>query len=334
MNEPGANQTRRCFLVLGMHRSGTSALTGVMNSLGVDAPGDLLPASQSNRLGYFEAKEVVELHEDLLASAGSGWADPRKFDATDESLTKPYQEKLIAFTQGMEEQTFVLKDPRICRLLPMWLSILENVKTTPLLIVRNPLGVAASLASRNQFPLGITFPLWLRHVLDAEYGTRGMDRAFVRYEALVADGRTQLHRLASQVRDFPHVSDTLATIDRSEMHHDHSDNEVADCDGVSKIISEMAESVLSCHDLLIGNPHDAQAMRALDDIRHRFDDLTEGLGQTIFEFAQHLSGLPALKASLQRLEGIESNLQRMEQTVSWRITAPLRKIGSTGPIGG
>lgn len=328
MDNIDADQELQCFLVLGMHRSGTSALAGLMDSLGISAPGELLPASETNRLGYFEPKEVVQLHDDLLASAGSGWADPRRFEVADESVTAPYREQLMTFVRDMSEKRFVLKDPRICRLLPMWRSILKDHKTTPLLIVRNPIGVAGSLAKRNRFPPSVTFPLWLRHVLDAEYGTRGMDRAFVRYEALVADGQAQLERLSSQVDGIPPVSGTHATLDQSEMHHNHADDEVAGFKGVSKVISEMSGRVLACHDDLIRDPNDAPAMKMLDDIRGRFDDLTEAFGQSVFEFAECLGRLPALESSLKRMEGLEDRLQRMEQTVSWRVTAPLRKIGA------
>ena len=328
MDNIDAHQEPQCFLVLGMHRSGTSALTGLINSLGISAPGDLLPASETNRLGYFEPKEVVQLHDDLLASAGSGWADPRKFEAADERVTAPYRDQLMTFVQNMSERRFVLKDPRICRLLPLWRSILKDHKTTPLLIVRNPIGVAGSLAKRNRFPSSVTFPLWLRHVLDAEYGTRGMDRAFVRYEALVADGQGQLERLSSQVDGIPQVSRIHATLDQSEMHHNHSDDEVVGFSGVSNVISEMSNMVLACHDDLIRDPNDAPAMRMLDDIRSRFDDLTEAFGQSVFEFAEYLIRLPALESSLKHMERLENRLQRMEQTVSWRVTAPFRKFGA------
>jgi len=312
-----------------MHRSGTSALAGLINSLGISAPGELLPASETNRLGYFEPKEVVELHDNLLASAGSGWADPRKFEVADESLIAAYREDLVSFIRNVGEKRFVLKDPRICRLLPIWRSILKNHKTTPLLIVRNPLGVADSIAKRNKFPPNVTFPLWLRHVLDAEYGTRGMARAFVRYEALVADGRAQLERLSSQVDGIPQGSATHATLDQSEMHHNYSDAEVAGFKGVSKIISQLSDRVLACHDELIKNPNDAAAMSTLDDIRGRFDNLAEAFGKSIFEFAEYLARFPPLETSLERVESLEKKLRRMEGTLSWRITAPFRKIVST-----
>lgn len=67
-----------CILVLGMHRSGTSALAGLFNRLGVALPeGDLIGASKSNPSGHFEPEEVVRIHDRILSETGSGWSDPR-----------------------------------------------------------------------------------------------------------------------------------------------------------------------------------------------------------------------------------------------------------------
>ena len=45
---------RRAVIVLGMHRSGTSALTRVISLLGADLPSSLMPANLSNEAGFFE----------------------------------------------------------------------------------------------------------------------------------------------------------------------------------------------------------------------------------------------------------------------------------------
>ena len=40
--------------VLGMHRSGTSLLSGVLQHLGLALPGEVINADQHNPEGYFE----------------------------------------------------------------------------------------------------------------------------------------------------------------------------------------------------------------------------------------------------------------------------------------
>ena len=68
---------RQAILVLGMHRSGTSALGGVVSMLGAAAPKTLLPANGGNPRGYWESLPLERANNDLLASAGSRWDDWR-----------------------------------------------------------------------------------------------------------------------------------------------------------------------------------------------------------------------------------------------------------------
>ena len=72
---------RTALLVLGMHRSGTSALTGVIGLMGADLPNDLMAASDLNAKGFFESNRITNFDEELLASAGFTWWDCRRFPA-------------------------------------------------------------------------------------------------------------------------------------------------------------------------------------------------------------------------------------------------------------
>jgi hypothetical protein len=86
MNQPALSlvkpTVRAVILVLGMHRSGTSALTGTLAKLGASLPKDLMPANESNPRGYWESLGLVKLHDELLASAGSSWDDWRSFNSS------------------------------------------------------------------------------------------------------------------------------------------------------------------------------------------------------------------------------------------------------------
>src|SRR3546814_15155293 len=68
-----------CVLVLGMHRSGTSALTRVLNLLGVALGRQLMQAAAgNNETGFWEHQDAVDAHEALLAAFGMRWSDPRR----------------------------------------------------------------------------------------------------------------------------------------------------------------------------------------------------------------------------------------------------------------
>ena len=55
-------ETRKVILVLGMHRSGTSAVTRCLNLLGAEIGSKLLPPAEDNRSGFWEHADVVSIH--------------------------------------------------------------------------------------------------------------------------------------------------------------------------------------------------------------------------------------------------------------------------------
>jgi hypothetical protein len=180
-------------VVAGMHRSGTSALVRVLALLGLDLPQTPYPTRPDNPLGYWESLPVVEAHEEFLAAVGSSFDDFSAFG--DGALRGPAARALedrLVEVLGHEYGTspqFVVKDPRICRLIPVWIAALERFGAVPrfVLPVRNPLEVAASLKLRNEYGTTKSLLLWLRHVLEAEQHTRGCRRSVVSYEQLLRD---------------------------------------------------------------------------------------------------------------------------------------------------
>jgi len=184
-------QSRTCILVLGMRRSGTSALGGVLSKLGCDLPATPMAASKSNAKGFFESVVVRDFNDELLASAGSSWDDLTPFH--EEWMTSPqgriFLDRALSILESEfgESQLFVLKDPRICRLVPFWTQALEDFGSLlrPILTIRNPLDVGRSLLNKRGMSEPVGQMLWLRHVLDAERATRGMLRFHTSFEQLM-----------------------------------------------------------------------------------------------------------------------------------------------------
>ena len=182
---------RTAVLVLGMHRSGTSALAGVLSKLGCALPNALMEASPANAKGFFESTAVRDLNDEILASAGSSWDDFLPFNPN--WLDSPIASDFLARAADLVDRDFgkaplfVLKDPRICRMVPFWTRVLEEVGCTirPILTVRNPNEVARSLRQKKGFTGPLSQMIWLRHVLDAESQTRSMQRYNTSYEMLV-----------------------------------------------------------------------------------------------------------------------------------------------------
>ncbi|MEO0771901.1 MAG: sulfotransferase [Pseudomonadota bacterium] len=192
---------RQAIVVLGMHRSGTSALSGVLARLGCTPPATLMPASAANERGFFESSEVYELHNAMLDQLGSSWADwrpiPENWFASDAAETFRARAVDVLRDEFEDAPLFVLKDPRICRLFPFWRDALDMLEIEPLIlhIHRNPLDVAASLNRHHNMPEEEALLLWLRHILDAEAFTRGTPRHFVDYDGLLQDWGQEVSKM-------------------------------------------------------------------------------------------------------------------------------------------
>jgi hypothetical protein len=187
------------LLVLGCHRSGTSALTRALNLQSATLPKSLMKPQADNPEGFWESKSIVQLNEAFLKTADRSWHDPRPIDLgwfkePGKRLNRIEQAKKLIAQEFPKGDLLVLKDPRICRLLPIWLTALEqsNIDASALLISRNPLEVAASLDARNQINRNQSNLLWLEHTLPAEKQTRHLPRAFVGFDDLLEDWRSVL----------------------------------------------------------------------------------------------------------------------------------------------
>lgn len=197
--------TSRGLLVLGMHRSGTSAMTGALSRLGVRLSGDLMPGDQHNEAGYWESRQVNSLMEQLLHAAASRWHDWRPLDLSGvpADVIEAIGEKIRLYidSYGSGAPLFGVKDPRICRALPFWIDIFEKCGREPVavIIVRHPLAVARSLAKRDGMPQDKGLLLWLRHLLDAERDSRSIRRVFVQYHDLLLDWRSVAAQIATSL---------------------------------------------------------------------------------------------------------------------------------------
>lgn len=196
---------RRALIVAGMHRSGTSAITRVLSLMGADLPARIHAAAPDNVAGFWEPIEVVQTHDMLLEAVGSTWDDVSAIDRRwfDTPTARGYEDRLLAALEANygDSALFVLKDPRICRLLPLWLRTLARAEVKPSFVIpiRHPTEVVDSLRRRNGFSASKSLLLWLRHVLEAERETRAHPRAFITYDRLLQDWRSVTARIAEEL---------------------------------------------------------------------------------------------------------------------------------------
>ena len=246
---------RRAVLVLGMHRSGTSALAGVINALGAAPPKSLASPNQWNPRGYFESSRVFAAHDELLAAVDSCWDDWRRLDPlhVDAKAGRHRQAiKELLIDEFGDAPLIFIKDPRICRFAPFILSILAELNIEPVaaLPIRNPLEVALSLKRRDNFSLPKSIMMWLRHVLDAEHYSRGLPRYFVPFEGLLHDWRHQVDRLTEKVGiEWPATSDRsnaeISEFLTTDLYHEQATrDETETCPDVSPLARETYRTLL------------------------------------------------------------------------------------------
>ena len=191
--------------VLGMHRSGTSAITRGLNLLGVDLGKDILEASADNPRGYWENRLFLNINEELLAMLGLSWHSLRLVEEGFERSQGPTELRSKAL-EGMvaefgESPRWGFKDPRTPRLLPFWQETFRvlGAEDRYILVLRHPLSVAHSLQKRDGFILEKGVLLWLLHTLPAILYTTGRPRVVVDYDRLLAQPGPELQRLAERL---------------------------------------------------------------------------------------------------------------------------------------
>ena len=204
MSGPGAGQVlgrpRRdgtLLLVLGMGRSGTSALTRVLGLCGAGMPRTPLPAvAGSNERGFWEPAPVVRAHDRILEQLGTSWDGPMPAGDSENGAWVGELAGLVREQFG-DAPVMAVKDPRASRLVPLWERVADALgrRLVCVIAVRHPDEVAASLAARDGFPREKSLRLWREYTLDAERSTRSLPRVVVSYDALLSDWRGQLARI-------------------------------------------------------------------------------------------------------------------------------------------
>lgn len=162
------------IIILGMHRSGTSTVTRLVNMMGahVGEPETLIGQNEENPKGFWERRDVIEANDALLAHHECEWFDLANwpYNST-ETLTPPaaMAPQLETIIEHMNQHPdWVMKDPRMCHTLPYWRSFLNNA--CYVLVHRDPLEIAHSLSKRNEFDRSHALSLW-------EYAVTGMCNA-------------------------------------------------------------------------------------------------------------------------------------------------------------
>ena len=189
-------------IVLGMHRSGTSALAAGLQHLGLVMGKSLYEANEWNPKGYFEDRDIVEFNNRLLQQLDRRWDSPLP-PLNDEHADVELQirEATVLLQEHFGTATnWGFKDPRMCLLASVWAAVFVRMGVVPrlLLTVRNPRDVAQSLARRDGISVERAGWSWLTHLIGAlEFLKLSSDARFVAFDKLLSHPKAVLMDIAS-----------------------------------------------------------------------------------------------------------------------------------------
>ncbi|MCC7517542.1 MAG: hypothetical protein IT470_09415 [Pseudomonadales bacterium] len=187
---------RRIVFILGMHRSGTSLTAELVSELGFSVPGNMLAAVDDvNAHGFWESQQVVDFNERLLVGARLKWFHVCPVGHLLESISPDVVAEISADIQQFVHAevnragNLVIKDPRLCITLPVWLSALtgEEYDIQLIYINRHPAAVADSLRARDGFSLFSGHLLWLYYFFSIFDRGYCKDVLYLDYEKLLED---------------------------------------------------------------------------------------------------------------------------------------------------
>lgn len=336
-----ADKLRTLILVAGMHRSGTSALTRCISLLGAKLPQDLIHTTKDNPRGYWESKEVVLFHQEVLRNFELRWdtviSRPNDFWSDNDYLsTRKWIQQYIKNSLRFNE-IFLIKDPRLCRLLKLWIASLEeeNVNLKIVIPFRIYSEVSISLHKRdleNDQHSGEGFNshrallLYLRYNLEAERDSRGQYRTFVSYTSLLNDWRLVVNKITSELDLVwsTNLTDVDQTIDNFLVP------ELNRSGGISteeKLVvrHEWLELVYHGLQLFEQNPYDKEAMRIFDEVSEKLNTASELFDSVILETRDKYW------AELKTVDNLKTKVKREEEKI-FNLTKELSQSSSINKL--
>ena len=353
----GADAERFGLVVLGMHRSGTSAVTGMLRLCGAWVGEDdrLTVANVENPRGFWERRDVRKICDVLLHSAGADWwkIANLNLEAVPHAVLSEQRRRFAEVVSEFGEHgAWVVKEPRLCLLLPLLRDYLDAAVCVH--VFRNPLEVARSLQRRNGFSIAAGMALWEAYNRCALKASSPMPRVMVGYGALMRDPETAIGRLVARLRELgvkrvavPDESVLRQFIQPEYHRHRVTEKETgryltADQKSLWKRVR--AEDVLAWEP---GKTISAAATQHLYDLessqrslRHHEDRIRE-LDAKMAEYREALTARETELASRDRdiaardealgrrareVAARERRIRDLLDSASWRITAPLRAL--------
>lgn len=210
--KPGTESTETSYvIVLGMHRSGTSMLTNIIEKAGyyVGPKNDLIAAAADNEKGFFERVSIAQANDLILQLCGASWDNPPRQEDIERIKVDPFLKPLLRVYNDQDRA--VIKDPRMCLTFPVWKDLIsKNLKFV--YITRDPEAVAASLQKRNKFDPDRSRRLYDEYNAQAAKLINDHETFEITYEDLFTDRQDEV---LSDLATFLGASQNLVQLGKS-----------------------------------------------------------------------------------------------------------------------
>ncbi|HEX7063884.1 MAG TPA: sulfotransferase [Bacillales bacterium] len=191
-------RTSKAIGILGSGRCGTSMVTRAISFLGVDIGSDFVKENRTNPKGFWENKEIVSIHKQIKSELGKrpfpdGWEDKESIQPMKQEL------RALIEDQFLGKDLWGWKDPRTTESLAVWKEILRDlsVSTNYIIMVRNPIDVAASYQEAYNRKEGRAIRQWQMRTLLALRGTNNENRIIIDYDELLENSLEAMRRVAN-----------------------------------------------------------------------------------------------------------------------------------------
>ena len=182
---------KQAIFILGMHRSGTSTVSNFITSLGYDLGRHPMAPREDNPKGFWENTEITRVNDEILALHGLRWDSltltrdlPIKSICNDKQIASKV---LQVVEKEFDADNICIKDPRMCYLLPLWKTVLNeaNYETQYVTVNRDPAAVAKSLSKRDMMSFERGLLLWLLYSVSLARHIAGSSTIAIDYDELM-----------------------------------------------------------------------------------------------------------------------------------------------------
>ena len=338
--------------IAGMHRSGTSMVTRLLNLCGLylGKEEDLVSSAEDNPEGFWENTKFQTINGKILTSFGGDWDAPPSLNAGWE--TSPHlnliginQDANSVILENSQHPVWGWKDPRNSLTIAFWKRLIPNLKV--IICVRNPFEVYRSLARRGYASSIFSYNLWLTYHQELLTSTQPGERIFTHYDAFFYDPQAELRRLLNFIG--LDVSDDVIdaacqTISTNLRHNRSSMRDLYSTNPPDKLLDLYREvclragpvyglSQLSDEDASLQNavPGEESDVNVLEDDLPAVQERLKALQQEIRKFQQKYTAemvkfeIEAEK-SRSKIAKLENELTDVYTSRSWRAITIVQQI--------